>query len=1022
MGDSSSRVFTIPSSTPFLPTLATALVDGALVSGFAPRNDPLLLTKATIYLPTRRAARIFSFELLNAVGSEAALLPRILPLGDVSEDEFAFDDEELHGPSLPAVSMTKRRLVLAKLVLKWARSLPPHAPLLATTPSAALALADELARVLDDLVLAGSSFEKLDEIIPDNLDQYWKISYDFLRIVQDTWPEYLREKKLTDPTVQREELLAREIASLSTRDGPIIAAGSTGTLPSVARLLAAIAKRKNGAVVLPGLDQVLDQPSFDQIEGDEGADPSQGHPQYGLKRLLGQIGIKRADVVELNKPSSPAREKLLSEAFRPAASTDRWQQNGLRELGEKPLAGITVVEAADPREEALTIAAALRETLETKGAYAALITPDRALARRVAAELTRWGIAADDSAGLPLSDTEAGIFARLVAEAAEEFAPVPLIKLLRHPLSVFANEGRIVDAVEIGALRGPRPAPGAAGILDALATASKRQARRNDPRALLVQEDWDGAINLIEGVGRAISPLAVMAGRERVPLEQIVKAHREAVIACGLNLETSVAQDVQKLSDVFQELAESAFDAFELTLSEYADVFAEVARTHTVRPALDPQSRIRILGPLEARLVTFDRVALGGLNEGNWPPNARTDAFLNRTMRRELGLNLPERRIGLSAHDFAQVAGSGEVILTRAKRQSGAETVASRFWQRLEAVAGADAWNDASTKGSFYLRLARALEHPKDKYDPVKPPAPRPPAKTRPARLSVTEIRDLVRDPYTIYARHILGLIPLDDIDADPGAAERGIILHEALARFGEAFPSKLPDDLVAEILKFGRIAFDPYRRFPGALAIWWPRFERVARWFAEQERSRGDQVKSRQTEISGKLEFAVAGASFTLTARADRIDVFKDGTLGIYDYKTGAVPTLPQAVTGLEPQLPLEVAIARAGGFAKVAAASVGDIGAIRLSGGTPPGALQSLNPVGAHNRVQTILDHYKISNCDELGEFALTQLKTLLALYADEKTAYRSVPRPKWRSRYGQYDHLARIKEWSDATGGDE
>lgn len=1025
MADSRARVFTIPASAPFLPALAAALVEGKLVSGFAPRRDPLLLSSATVYLPTRRAARVFGFALLDALNTDAALLPRILPLGDVDEDELVFAEETHNDPRLPAISKTNRRLVLAKLVLAWARALPATEPLVATTPAAALALSDELARVLDDLTLAGVSLDELDEAIPEQLDQYWKVSRDFLRIVRDHWPAYLADKHLLDPAVRREELLAREAARLKAGGGgPVIAAGSTGTLPAVAKLLATIAHRADGAVVLPGLDQNLDDASFNLIDGGKDIDPSQGHPQYGLMRLLDQLRVKRTDVVTLAEPLQPARDKLLSEAFRPAITTDRWQQNISSRTGGEAFSGITVIEAADPREEALAIAISLREALESEKFHAALVTPDRALARRVASELTRWGVAADDSAGLPLSETEAGTFARLVANvAAENLAPIPLIVLLRHPLSCFAQDERAIDALEQAVLRGPRPAPGAEGLARAIDTEKHTRFRKHDPKARLLPADWEAAIALSKGIGTALSTLSSLADGGLLPFQRILETHRKAIAACGVDLDGSPRPDVRKLAETFQELAESSTDAFELSLSDYAEVFAELVRDRTLRPLLDPQSRIRILGPLEARLVTFDRVVLGGLNEGNWPPDSRTDAFLNRPMRRDLGLNLPERRIGLSAHDFVQVAGTREVVLTRARRQAGAETVASRFWQRIEAVAPASAWSSACDRGEVLLRLAKTLDQSKEKYIPVTAPTPRPPAGARPSQLSVTEIRDLVRDPYTIYAKHILRLVPLDDIDADPGAADRGIILHEALAQFTRAFPAEMPPDALAEILKFGRAAFEPYRQFPGASAIWWPRFERVAQWFADEEARRRKSTRSLLAEISGKIVFDVAGEPFTLTARADRIDFFANDSIGVYDYKTGNVPTLSQAVTGLEPQLPLEAAIAMAGGFEKVPAGSrISIIAVVKLSGGNPPGVVQSLNPETASSQAKRLLDQHRIATCDDLGAFALARLKNLLSRYADPKTAYRSVPRPKWRLRYGQYDHLARIKEWSDASGADE
>jgi ATP-dependent helicase/nuclease subunit B len=391
MADSALRLFTIPASAPFLPTLAEALLDGRLVPGYAPRRDPLTLTDAIIYLPNRRAARAFGLALLDALGAEAIILPRILPLGDIDEEALAFG-EQTDEEALPlAVAPTARRLALARLVLQWTKQLKAAAgtdPLLATTPAAAIALADQLAHFFDDLTLANVSFETIRDAVPQHLDRYWEISRDFLEIAHRGWNEYLAEQKRLDPAVRRDRMLAREAERLARGGaGPVVAAGSTGSLPAVANLLRVIARRQDGAVVLPALDLLIDDESFDALEAEDG-DGAPGHPQFGLRRLLTRIGSKRSDVVPLAVSTRPARDQLLSEAFRPAATTDRWSAR--KATAGDTLAGVTLIEAAEPREEALAIAIALRESLEAEGAVAALVTPDRALARRVAAELTRW--------------------------------------------------------------------------------------------------------------------------------------------------------------------------------------------------------------------------------------------------------------------------------------------------------------------------------------------------------------------------------------------------------------------------------------------------------------------------------------------------------------------------------------------------------------------------------------------------------------------------------------------------------
>jgi ATP-dependent helicase/nuclease subunit B len=1021
MADSTARLYTIPASAPFLPTLAAALLDGRLVPGYAPRHDALALADATVYLPNRRAARAFGFALLDALGQNATLLPRILPLGDIDEEALAFSEEADSDELLPAIGPLRRRLVLAKLVLQWTRQLAaaagPTDPLVGATPAAAMALADQLAHLFDDITLANIPFEKIGEAVPPNLDQYWELSRKFLEIAHQGWSAYLQEQNLLDPAVRRDKLLVRETERLAKSvSGPVIAAGSTGSLPAVANMLRVIAHHRNGAVVLPGLDQNLDDESFDAIDGRQSADRrevegSPGHPQFGLKRLLTRIGAKRADVVPLAEARSPHREKILSEAFRPAATTERWKSREETASGGDPLADVTFVEATEPREEALAIAIALRETLEAKDTTAALVTPDRALARRVAAELTRWNIAVDDSAGVPLADTEAGRLARLVASvAAEGLAPVPLLAFLRHPLSLFAGEPQSIDALEQAILRGPRPAPGTESLIRAVEDQRKSDFHPHDPRARLQPDDWERAAKLAGRIGASLASLSALA-KKPFAVAKLIEAHREALALAGLDLAVPAREDTKALAEVFDKLRAAASDAFDLSLADYADMFAELIADSTVRPPFDPLARIRILGPLEARLLSVDRAIVGGLNEGTWPPEARTDAFINRPMRRALGLDLPERRIGLNAHDLAQVMGAREIVLTRARRQGGAETVASRFWQRIAAVAPTSAWNDALARGKTFIDLAQALDRPKEKPKAAAKPAPRPPRAARPKRLSVTEIGDLVRDPYTIYARHVLGLFPLEGIDADPGAAERGTVLHEALAAFAKAYPEKMPADGVGRLLALGREAFKAYADFPGTSAVWWARFERVAHWFAGEESERRKRIVKTLAEIRGKIEFPVEGEPFTLAARADRIDFFIDGSAGVVDYKTGAAPSNKEMCVGLAPQLPLEAAIARAGGFPNLPKiTSVSEITVMRLSGGNPAG------------KVQPFVSGNPFKSCDELADFNLARLKNLLAAFAHEEQPYHPIPRPKWRLRYGKYDHLARIAEWSANGGEDE
>src|SRR5262245_50544867 len=446
------RVFTIPASVPFVPTLLRALIEGKLVPGFPAAQDPLALADATLYLPTQRACRLARDLFLEVIDKGAAILPRIVAIGDIDEDEIAFTQigagalpsDALDLP--PALGGLKRRLLLTRLVLKWAERLAPdqqgEAPLVANNPASALALADDLARLMEDMTTRGVPWERLDGLVPQTFDRYWQLTLEFLQIAREKWPTILAEEGAMEPAARRDALIKAEAARRAAHtDGPVIAAGSTASMPATAELVAAIAKLDRGAVVLPGLDLELDTRSWQLIGGREEADARVSsaieHPQFAMQALLQRIGIAREQVTVLGTPAAHRRERYVCEALRPAAATDAWQQLAGGDVPwiEGALKGLAVIEAANAEEEALAIAISLREAIQTPHKTAALVTPDRALARRVLAALERWNVAVDDSAGDALAETSAGLFARLAAEAAlGGVTPVSLLALIKHPL------------------------------------------------------------------------------------------------------------------------------------------------------------------------------------------------------------------------------------------------------------------------------------------------------------------------------------------------------------------------------------------------------------------------------------------------------------------------------------------------------------------------------------------------------------------------------------------------------------
>jgi ATP-dependent helicase/nuclease subunit B len=1031
--DMPTRVFTIPPSAPFLPTLIKALTGGQL--GFRLPDDPLALAAVTLYLPTRRACRLARGAFLQALNIDAAILPRIVALGDIDEDEIAFAEAASGAIAAdvlalpPALGGLERRLLLAQLIRKWASAPEVRgasgAPLVAQTPAAACALADDLARLIDDMTTRNVSWDRLDDLVPDMFDRYWQLTLRFLALARNNWPELLRERGLIEPAKRRDALIKAEAARLARQtDGPVIAAGSTGSIPATAELIATIAKLPHGAVVLPGLDTDLDEESWRLISGDadKGIAPAPGHPQFAMQALLARIGIARSAVARLGDASG--REGVISEALRPAATADAWSKLAAdRQFSAKAdaaLENVSVIEAANAEEESLAIAVALREAVRD-GKTAALVTPDRALGRRVNAALKRWNIEVEDSGGESLTDTPAGVFARLAAEAAlGGLAPVALLALLKHPLLRLdaGSTEKAVAALERAILRGPRPRSGSAGLARALHTfrGQLEKFRRgeatdlhaSEPRIALTDTELTAATGLVARLAEALAALEGV-GREPRTLSELAARHRDLLGALSRDGESERAfagPDGAKLADALEELATSAAAALEIAPSDYVELFAAVLAGRVVRPSPRLGARVRILGLLEARLTESDRVVLGGLVEGAWPPESRTDAWLSRPMRQQLGLDLPERRIGLSAHDFAQMLGAREVILTRAAKIAGAPTSPSRFVQRLAAVAGEQRWQAALDRGNTYLSWARELDRPA-KVTPLPQPAPKPPREARPKSLSVTDIENWLRDPYTIYAKYILRLMPLDPVDLAPGAAERGSLIHGAIGEFTQLYAERLPAEPARDLIEIGRPRFAALDDFPEARAFWWPRFERIARWFADWELRRRPTITWLAAEFRGEIEIPLTEGIFKLRGIADRIERHADGTYVVLDYKTGSARTERQVRTGLAPQLTLEAAILRKGGFPAIAAgASVAQIGYVLLKGGARPGEPK-------------LIDFIK-GTADTQADHALAKLTALASSFADESEPYRSLVHPMWTTHYGDYDHLARVKEWS-ATGGE-
>lgn len=1018
-----NNLFNIPPEQPFVDALAAGLMQMA-------GGDSKALAQMRVLLPTRRACRALSDAFLRLVDGKATLLPMMTPLGDVDSDELLIESFLRQGGSEtdfiddpttfpPAIDATRRMLLLARAIMAKDKSNTP--------PDQAIRLASELAALIDQIATERLDLKALGELVPKGeLSEHWEQTLKFLDIIATFWPDILINEGAIDPASRRDKLLEARAKSWAENppDFPIIAAGSTGSIPATADLLKTVSKLPTGCVVLPGLDTAM----ADELWAELGPN----HPQFGLAKLLKHMEAPRQIVkpwISLNdEPNlSPAQKQagIINLALIPAEGAEQWRnsnEDGI-EIDEQALKNVSYLNAPTPQAEALAIALVMRCALESPNKTAALITPDRSLARRVAGELKRWDINVDDSAGTPLSKTPAGTFFELVGEmVAGNFHPLSLLACLKHPLAGPSDKNEkakfrsAVRTLEVGLLRGPRPASGLSGLEDAYQVLNRDKRKLKDLSAMGMNVSAIRDLLIIlkqacEKFGDVFSNQFT----DKINPDEILKAHTSAAIMLSGGLDKTTdchlwaGDDGEALSNFIGSLSSSINTLGKINAKQYPALLRTILAGEVVRMNSNTHPRLFIWGLLEARLQRCDVTILGGLNEGSWPGEAKPSPWMSRPMQKQFGLPLPERRIGLSAHDFCQAFSGPEVYLTRSERVDGTPQVPSRWLVRLETMLAGSGLKKAlaPAPGFDWVWWATELVSTNALPDPAMwEPKPRPEASLRPTKLSVTEIETLIRDPYAIYAKHILGLHPLDDIDADPGAAVRGTIVHDALERFVDENMKDIPADGLERLLQIGEISFRQQLSAPTVHAFWWPRFERVANWFIEHEKTRraSGQMPA-AIEQRGQISIDGLSGEFILSARADRIDSDATGGLIIIDYKTGVLPTAPMVESGLSPQLALEAVMAKKGAFKDIKKGkNISGLLYLQLSGGLEAGVekLLKLEP-------------------EEVAASALAGLTKLIHKYENEKTPYLSRPRPMWLSRFASYDHLARVKEWASADGGD-
>lgn len=1042
------RVYSVQATDPFLKTVAEAVVSGKLVEGFHPACDPLSLATATIYLPTRRAARGMGLALTDAMkqisGVEATLLPRIRTLGDMDDEESlddisgAADDlAEFMQMSSKVIDSGERELTLARLARSWINALQPaeralfeqEHVVLPSSSADALRLARDLSAFMDQMETEEIDPESIRNIAPDEHADWWALTARFLSIILHTWPQILSEKGKINPARFRRQVADFRIARLAEKDdggGPVIAAGSTGSIPATARLLKAIADHPRGAVVLPGFDCDLPETVFRKLGDDPefaGEGAASTHPQFAMARLIRNMKIepRQVRILRPEHRGTPPDVRLatLNAALLPPSQTTDWHE--IRgELDNDQLnhsfVNVALVEARNERIEALTIALILRETLDSDGKTAALVTPDRNIARRVSGELERFGIETDDSAGIPLISTEFSVACRQLLRVVANGDHACWAGFFKSPLAAGSAPRDMEHAgarMELALIRDCLQLPELSDLTAGLDAARKRIDKDKHAHLLVREMDEQEWARLRVWAQRLSDDFRALCELLKTTDEISVQDLAQTLLACfdraGV---TGTPGGWQAMQDFLAKHAARSGKLFSFPAYEAAAVFDALLSGEVIRETGRSHPRLQILGTLEARLQHFDRVVVAGLNEGVWPPNVRNDPFLNRPMRSDIGLPLPERRIGLAAHDFVQLSGHSEVFYTRSKRVGDTPSIACRWLQRLETFAGESVSDTIRGNGRRYLEMAEQIDAPSGKPLRAERAEARPPVEHRPKRLSITEIETWIRDPYAIHAKHVLGLKPFPPLVRNADPALRGSLYHGIFAEFVQTWRGPINDQATTTLMQIADKHFDAAALEPEIDALWRPRFDEVANAFLEWESNRREQVAESHCEVRGRMEIGDTG--FTLSGRADRIDRMHDGQLAIIDYKTGQASSGPVART-LDPQLALTGAMARAGRFENVPEGAIGALRYVPLKPGKPVKELD-VTRSGANS----------FENEEYHADFMMKRLEERIREYRSPEQTYISRYAPKSETRMsGDYDHLARVREWSigeEESGGED
>lgn len=936
-------------------------------------DNPLELANVLFLLPNRRACVSLRDAFVRDNGLKPSILPQIVPIADADEDEIFLNgsaNSEVLRQLPPAIDNYERLFLFTRLII----SKPAEYGLPEMTFAQAFALAQDLAKLMDVFYNEQLSFDGLKNLVPEQYAVHWQETLNFLQIISKYWPQILQERGLCDMVNRKNALLKAqaEIWQNNKPSGQVVAAGITALFPGLKQLLKTIKNLPNGEIYFYGLDKQLEDEAWEQAD--------ESHPQYELKQLLEFLQISRFEVKNAVKPHNAAREKLVSEMMRPALSTLEWRSLSADSLPSEATENLHLITTEDMGQEASVIAVIMRDTLNTASKTAALVTTDRNLARRVAAELERWQIKIDDSAGKPLHLTPVGIYLRSILEVLEaDFSDSSVLALLKSPFirlnSDLASVRRRVRDYEL-ALR----TPAYSGI------------KKEIPEKLLQD------VVLLK---QTIRPLAELYANPQADFTVLLQTHLQVAEALsgskngGGDKVLWRGDDGRKAAALFSKVLPQLKVLEQIDPKQYAAVLTRLMATETVRPLYGTHPRLKILGPIEARFNQYDVVIIGEVNEGVWPVLPSSDPWMSRPMKKDFGMPLPEKAIGVMAADFCQLMCAPEVYLTRAKRVTGTPMNKSRWLLRLETVLKAYGKEAETLLDYKYTSLARLQDTPAVQ-DKIVVPAPKPPIESRPRRLSASWLERLICDPYSVFAAKILRLKQLDAPDKDLSFADYGNLIHGILEEFNTKFPQELPSDAREQLINIGLNKFQSAEISAELRAFWWPSFVKTVDWVLAQEAICRPDIKQIYNEVEGQMEFAAPAGPFIAEARADRLNFNKDGSIDIIDYKTGSIRSNKQVHAGYAPQLPIEGLIAASGGFSKNGRK-------------IPTGKVNKLSYWRLGNKIT------EITETDKVLAQTRENLQKLISAFDFETTPYLARPNPKYVPKYSEYDHLERIKEWA-------